>query len=500
MPASLTDTSTWIAAPVGPAAGDPRTAASVTGPLSSLNQRIRFLLWFLGQINGNFASGSPSPIVSVVGNNISCTSHGFSTTSPLRFQIGASGGGLPTPLDVDTVYFAINVDANTFQVSATSGGGAISLGSGFGGDVYALFVVDSFSEIFAPAEAPYPAGNLRSALATTVATSVLGSQATGSSGSRLVGVEAITGSVGSFSTETLYAALEAIANGVAWLGAATANQFTGNITVLGVTTCSGALSVSGALGCAAITASSAATFNGIAAFNGTVQCNSGVACATTLTVTGLTTCSGGLSLAGTLTCASVSCVGNLTVTGAVNITGLTTCNGGLNVASGLSVGSGGSLTVNSDIVMAGAQPNANVAIGANTYFGCQFAKCYGVATWTGSSTIALDASTAGVNLAASNAVTIVAGVGGSPDVISVLFGTPMADAHYVAHVQAWDTINQGSYVGAAQLVDCDIVSQTTGGFTFTAWLRNGSPNYVSLTSPPASGHGMRVEWVVYGRM
>lgn len=55
--------------------------------------------------------------VSLAGDSITIADHGLETGQPIQFT--NSGGGLPAPLVAGTVYYAIEVDPNEFQVAAT---------------------------------------------------------------------------------------------------------------------------------------------------------------------------------------------------------------------------------------------------------------------------------------------------------------------------------------------------------------------------------------------
>jgi hypothetical protein len=59
-------------------------------------------------------------------STITATAHGMAVGDRVRFT--ALGG--MTGVDTSTLYYVVTVSANTFQVSATSGGAAISLGTG----------------------------------------------------------------------------------------------------------------------------------------------------------------------------------------------------------------------------------------------------------------------------------------------------------------------------------------------------------------------------------
>lgn len=95
--------------------------------------------------------------------------HGFALDTALVFR-AEGGGSLPGPLVAGTVYYAIPVTENTFQVSATPGGAAINLSTaGSRIIVTAARPLDPYIEAGAaeideslpahavPLEAPYPA-------------------------------------------------------------------------------------------------------------------------------------------------------------------------------------------------------------------------------------------------------------------------------------------------------------------------------------------------------
>lgn len=62
--------------------------------------------------------------VVIATDRITVTAHGLLADAPVQFTTDAT---LPTPLFVDTVYFAIIVDVNTIQIAATLGGTAIDI-------------------------------------------------------------------------------------------------------------------------------------------------------------------------------------------------------------------------------------------------------------------------------------------------------------------------------------------------------------------------------------
>jgi hypothetical protein len=65
----------------------------------------------------------------VATSRVTWTAHGLSANEPVGFQFnGGSPNTFPTPLSDGGNYYAIIIDANTIQLAATSGGGAITLG------------------------------------------------------------------------------------------------------------------------------------------------------------------------------------------------------------------------------------------------------------------------------------------------------------------------------------------------------------------------------------
>lgn len=60
------------------------------------------------------------------GNTIHLDGHGFSDTERV-IVLPTPGGSLPTGLTLGTVYYVISADADSFQVSLTEGGGAVSI-------------------------------------------------------------------------------------------------------------------------------------------------------------------------------------------------------------------------------------------------------------------------------------------------------------------------------------------------------------------------------------
>lgn len=70
---------------------------------------------------------------------VTSSSHGLANGKRVIFQ---TTGALPTGITANTVYFVVNAAANTFQISATSGGAAIATSGTQSGTQICLEVVD----------------------------------------------------------------------------------------------------------------------------------------------------------------------------------------------------------------------------------------------------------------------------------------------------------------------------------------------------------------------
>ena len=146
MPASCSETPIFPSSVQGPASGDARVAAGVTGMGSGLNQRIRYLLYCFQQTYGQIApvGGAPTQLASWNSSTgvWNLPNHGLSTGQPIRFMIGNSGATNPGSCAVNTVYYAIVVDANNFNTSLTSGGAAVAPTGSFAGELYVIALTD----------------------------------------------------------------------------------------------------------------------------------------------------------------------------------------------------------------------------------------------------------------------------------------------------------------------------------------------------------------------
>jgi len=113
-----------------PAAGDPRTSASVRNPMQNMVNRTRFSFKRLQRyVTGDYLpiGGLFPAAASVASSTFTIAGHGLSANDPVRVE--SVGGSVPSPLAAEVVYFAVggSLTSNTFQVSATSGGSAITL-------------------------------------------------------------------------------------------------------------------------------------------------------------------------------------------------------------------------------------------------------------------------------------------------------------------------------------------------------------------------------------
>jgi archaellin len=116
-----------------PAAGDPRTSASVRNPLSSITNRARFIWNRVQTMLGTFLPiGGLFPVAATVdatANTFTITGHGLANGDPVEVWAIGSGSSLPSGLAAQTTYFVVNKTTDTFQVAASAGGSAIDLTS-----------------------------------------------------------------------------------------------------------------------------------------------------------------------------------------------------------------------------------------------------------------------------------------------------------------------------------------------------------------------------------
>lgn len=122
-----------------PAAGNPRTSASVRGPLAQITNLGRWLRERLAAMQGSFLPlGGLFPVAATVdatADAFTITGHGLANNDPVEVWAIGAGASLPGGLSAQTTYFVVNKTTDTFQVAATSGGSAIDLTS-TGSDVF----------------------------------------------------------------------------------------------------------------------------------------------------------------------------------------------------------------------------------------------------------------------------------------------------------------------------------------------------------------------------
>jgi hypothetical protein len=170
MPANCSEQVVFPPSVQGPAAGDPRTAASVRSMGDGLNQRMRWCWDKIQLLFGTVApiGGTPTPITScnVATGVFSLSAHNLNPSDPVRLFVGASGGSLPTATPAGTIYYVVYIDANTFGLSSTSGGSQLtSLGGGLSGECYVVKIApDSLANLFFPTVGSVNANTVRGLL------------------------------------------------------------------------------------------------------------------------------------------------------------------------------------------------------------------------------------------------------------------------------------------------------------------------------------------------
>ena len=169
MPLTISETDTFDPIVQGPTAGDLMSSGSVRSMGSPLADRSRFVLDRYNEIAGAFVpGGQPTAITaSVSANTFGLYGHSLTTGQAIRFtQSTLTPTGTLPGITAGTVYYAAPTDANNFKVSATSGGGAITLSGSLSGTYYVQLVTDAAASLYAPTYGAMPAGTLRSQLAT----------------------------------------------------------------------------------------------------------------------------------------------------------------------------------------------------------------------------------------------------------------------------------------------------------------------------------------------
>lgn len=86
-------------------------------------------------------------VSTIAANVINLTAHGFNNGDQVKFQIVGTGAAFPTGIAFATRYFVVNKNTNDFQISATSGGTAITLGTSFTGTLSAYNVLGAAANV-----------------------------------------------------------------------------------------------------------------------------------------------------------------------------------------------------------------------------------------------------------------------------------------------------------------------------------------------------------------
>lgn len=149
---AITDSDVFTAAPSGPPNGGPRSATLMRGYLGEINNRVRWMYNRLASIFG-------APTVFTAANvdtgtdRITITGHGLVTNDVIRYanvggtaiSVDLGSGGSPLQLSEDfspIALYAIAIDANTIQLSLTSGGAALDI-TAAGADTHYFYKVPS---------------------------------------------------------------------------------------------------------------------------------------------------------------------------------------------------------------------------------------------------------------------------------------------------------------------------------------------------------------------
>lgn len=127
----------------GAAAGGSRAlSAAVTFDVPATTVRW-FGFWVSGTYVGYAPNGGAQLLfqIDVPNNLVRSTANGLSNGQKVVFF----NATVPTPLTEGTVYFVINATADTFQVSSTIGGAAITLTGAGSGDALSTIIEDVYA-------------------------------------------------------------------------------------------------------------------------------------------------------------------------------------------------------------------------------------------------------------------------------------------------------------------------------------------------------------------
>lgn len=165
MPTTLADDDEWVAAPDGPATAEPRTSALIRSYLGKVNKRAR---WLFNRTVDLLGSWQIIESVNATTDRITITGHSIPSNTVLR--VYSIGGTVPGGLSGETAYYAIVIDANTLQLSASSGpGAAVNITDAGTGTLLLFRVPDVTSKLMTTAipvgGTSIPAGTLKSIFA-----------------------------------------------------------------------------------------------------------------------------------------------------------------------------------------------------------------------------------------------------------------------------------------------------------------------------------------------
>jgi hypothetical protein len=182
-----------------PANGEPRDAATLLAIcVQPIVNCLRFIFARLQELIGLFAplSALIPGTLSVASSTITLNGHGLSANDPVR--VWAIGGSLPSPLVQGTSYYVVggSLTSNTFQVSATSGGGAITLTTTGSGSLYvAKVAIVSFWKLVVDSVATFNGAASINGLLVANNSAVVTGSLTQSGGNNTLGGDTIIGGV-----------------------------------------------------------------------------------------------------------------------------------------------------------------------------------------------------------------------------------------------------------------------------------------------------------------
>jgi len=143
--ADVAETTTYSSGVTAVVSGTPRSAASVNAGLAKLANRTK---WIKDRLY-DLLLGAPLTIsaANTTTDRLTVTSHGIPANTAVQV-FAANGGSLPGGLAISVVYYVNVIDADTIELSATSGPGAsVNLSAGFSGDCYVQIIPDWLSTL-----------------------------------------------------------------------------------------------------------------------------------------------------------------------------------------------------------------------------------------------------------------------------------------------------------------------------------------------------------------